>query len=143
MSNSVDVTPHRERLSVTAQISNEMVRLYKEHFGRGPVSVKTSWADPNVLICVLESTLTPVERNMVRMGEHGRLRDTRLFFQYATVDEFCQPVERLTGRTVRAFVSGIDTVVDGPVDRDVRPLPSDVDDQPSRRGLDGGPVRSS
>jgi hypothetical protein len=47
------------------------------------------------------------------MGEHQRLRDTRIFFQYATVRDFCEPVERLTGRTVRAFVSGIDTEADG------------------------------
>jgi hypothetical protein len=29
------------------------------------------------------------------------------------VPDFCEPVERLTGRTVRAFISGIDTRVDG------------------------------
>jgi hypothetical protein len=34
-------------------------------------------------------------------------------FQYASVREFCEPVERLTGRTVRSFVSGTDTMVDG------------------------------
>jgi len=62
---------------------------------------------------VLESTLTPAERNLVKMGEHERLRETRMFFQYASVREFCEPVERLTGRTVRAFISGIDTEVDG------------------------------
>ena len=27
--------------------------------------------------------------------------------------EFCEPVERITGRKVRAFISGIDTHVDG------------------------------
>jgi len=47
------------------------------------------------------------------MGEHERLRETRLFFQHATVREFIEPVERITGRTVRAFTSAIDTHVDG------------------------------
>ena len=47
------------------------------------------------------------------MGAHDRLRDTRMCFQYASVREFCEPVERLTGRRVRAFVSGIDTAADG------------------------------
>jgi uncharacterized protein YbcI len=32
-----------------------------------------------------------------------------MFFQYATVPEFVEAVERITGRKVRAFVSGIDT----------------------------------
>jgi hypothetical protein len=47
------------------------------------------------------------------MGEHERLRETRMFFQYASVPEFCEPVERITGRKVRAFISGTDTHVDG------------------------------
>ena len=42
-----------------------------------------------------------------------RLRDTRMVFQYANVREFCEPVERFTGRTVRSFISGIDTEVNG------------------------------
>jgi uncharacterized protein YbcI len=66
-----------------------------------------------VITVVLEHTLTPAERNLVRMGEHERLRETRMFFQYASVREFCEPVERLTGRRVRAFISGIDTEAEG------------------------------
>jgi uncharacterized protein YbcI len=99
--------------SVVAAISDEMVRLYKEQFGRGPTRVRTYWCGADVVMTVLEDTLTPAERNLTVLGEHQRLRDTRTFFQYATVREFCDPVERLTGRTVKAFVSGIDTEVDG------------------------------
>jgi len=95
------------------EISNEIVRVFKSQFGRGPTSARTSWAGPDTLTVVLEDTLTPAERNMVRMGEHERLRETRMFFQYASLNELCEPVERLTGRRVRAFVSGIDTAVDG------------------------------
>ena len=62
---------------------------------------------------VLEDTFTPAERNLARMGEHQRLRDTRMFFQYAAVREFCEPVEQITGRKVRAFLSAVDTEVDG------------------------------
>src|SRR3954466_15851718 len=103
----------QDRFAVQMQISNEMVRLYKEQFGRGPTKARTSWAGPDVLVTVLEDTLTAAERNLVRLGEHQRLRDLRMFFQYATVPEFCEPVERLTGRKVRAFHSSIDTVADG------------------------------
>ena len=100
-------------VSVTMAISNEMVRIYKEQFGRGPTRTKTSWCGPDVITVLLEDTLTPAEKNLIRMGEHQRLRDLRLFFQYASVREFCEPVERLTGRTVRGFISGIDTEADG------------------------------
>jgi len=99
--------------SAVAMISDEMVRLYKEQFGRGPNRVHTYWCGEDVVTTVLEDTLTPAERNLVVLGEHQRLRDTRTFFQYATVREFCEPVERITGRTVRSFVSGIDTEAGG------------------------------
>jgi uncharacterized protein YbcI len=98
--------------SVLMQVSNEMVRLYKSQFGRGPTKARTNWAGPDTLISTLENSLTPAERNMVALGEHARLRDTRMFIQYATESQFCEIVERLTGRTVRAFVSGIDTAKD-------------------------------
>ena len=47
------------------------------------------------------------------MGEHKRLRDKRMSMQYSKVHEFCEPVERITGRKVRAFLSSTDTEVDG------------------------------
>jgi len=94
-------------------VSNEMVRVFKEQFGRGPTKVRTDWAGPDALVVILEDTLTPAERNLVQLGEHERLRDTRNFFQYASVREFCEPIERLTGRKVRAFASAVDTEVDG------------------------------
>jgi uncharacterized protein YbcI len=99
--------------NVLMAISNEIVGLFKNQFGRGPTAARASWAGPDIITVVLEETLTPAERNLVRMGEHERLREMRSFFQYASVREFCEPVERLTGRTVRAFISGIDTEADG------------------------------
>jgi len=108
-----DQTQDERDISVLMELSNTMVRLYKEQFGRGPTRARSYWAGPDTLICVLEETLTPAERNLVKMGEHQRLRDTRVFFQYATVREFCEPVEQITGRKVRAFQSSIDTEADG------------------------------
>ncbi len=94
--------------AASLQISDEMVRLYKEQFGRGPTRARTYWAGPDVVTVILEDTLTPAERNLVKMGEHQRLRDTRMFFQYATEEHFRETVERITGRKIRAFISGID-----------------------------------
>ena len=97
---------------VLSAVSNELVRIYKEQFGRGPTKTRTQWAGADILTVTLEQTLTPAERRLVELGEHGRLRDLRMLFQYAEVGVFCEPVERLTGRKVRAFVSGIDTDAD-------------------------------
>jgi uncharacterized protein YbcI len=99
--------------NVRMAISNEMVRLYKTLFGRGPTKVRTTFLGSDTISVMLEHTLTPAERNMVKLGEHQRLRDVRMFFQYAAVEDFCEPVERLTGRKVRAFISGVDTAAEG------------------------------
>jgi uncharacterized protein YbcI len=97
-----------EAQALTAQISNEMVRLYKDLFGRGPTRARTNFAGPDTVISTLENSMTPAERSLVEMGEQQRLRDVRLFFQAARAGDFRDTVERLTGRRVRAFVSGID-----------------------------------
>src|SRR3954471_345110 len=111
MSTDEQPTPAERQQVVLMEISNAMVRLYKEQFGRGPTRARTEWAGRDALVVFLEETLTPAERRLVEMGEHERLRETRMFFQYATVRGFCEPVERITGRKVRSFISGIDTVV--------------------------------
>jgi uncharacterized protein YbcI len=127
------------RVTGLLEISNAMVRLYKEQFGRGPTKARTHWAGPNAIVCFLEDTLTPAERNLVRMGQHQRLRDMRLFFQYATLREFCEPVERVTGRKVRSFHSSIDTKVDG-LAVETFILYPEGEDGPSRSELAGGEI---
>jgi uncharacterized protein YbcI len=104
-----DATNESARLSA---ISNEMVRIYKEQFGRGPTKTRTLWAGPDIVLVTLEQTFTPAEHKLRELGEHARLRELRTLFQYAEAAEFCAPIERLTGRKVRAFLSGIDTEAD-------------------------------
>jgi len=130
-------TPSEERTSILMEVSNEMVRLYKEQFGRGPTSARTYWAGADALVVLLEDTLTPAERNLARMGAHKQLRETRIFFQYATVREFCEPVERITGRKVRSFHSSIDTKVDG-LSIETFVFYRDGEDGPSRSELVSG-----
>jgi uncharacterized protein YbcI len=98
--------------SQLAQVSAEIVRLYKEPFGRGPESAATTWAGPDALLCTLHKTLTPAVRNLVSLGEHERLRDTRLFVEHAAEAEFRAVVERITGRRVEAFIIGLDVARD-------------------------------
>jgi uncharacterized protein YbcI len=125
--------------NVLMAIGNEMVRLYKQQFGRGPTKVRAMWSNPDVLTVLLENTLTPAERNLARLGGHERLRETRLYFQYASVREFCEPVERLTGRRVRSFVSGTDSEVDGLSIETFVLWPEGAEDQgPSRADLSEG-----
>lgn len=90
-------------------ISNAMVHLYKEAFGRGPTKVRTRFAGPDVLVIFLESALTVAERNLVALGEHARLRESRLVMHHALETRFRAVVERALDRRTLTFVSGIDT----------------------------------
>jgi uncharacterized protein YbcI len=91
------------------EVSNAMVRIYKEQFGRGPTKARTNYAGPDTLVSTLENSLTAAERAMVSLDEHQRVREIRLFFQHASERDFVDAVEQITGRKVRAFVSGTDT----------------------------------
>lgn len=113
MQNSEQAAPPGEgteaQISRLAEISREMVRLYKSQFGRGPTKARSDFAGPDLIVCTLEDSLTPAEKRMAEMGDHQRLRDLRLYFQHATEEQFCQIIERIVGRKVRAFISGMDT----------------------------------
>jgi uncharacterized protein YbcI len=107
---SAETADHQS--SVRAEISREMVRLYKEQFGRGPTKARTEFAGPDIVVCTLEDSFTPAERRLAEMGEHQRLRDTRLYFQHATKAAFLGTIERIVNRKVRAFNSSVDTHTD-------------------------------
>jgi uncharacterized protein YbcI len=94
------------------EVSNAMVGLYKEAFGRGPTKARAQFAGHDMLLVTLESSLTVAERNLVVMGEHQRLREARLFLSYALEDQFRAIVEQALGRKTLAFISGIDTARD-------------------------------
>jgi uncharacterized protein YbcI len=102
----------REPQPPLALLSSAMVKIYKEKFGRGPTKARSNFAGPNTVICVLENTFTPAEKNLQAMGEHQRLRDMRMFFQYASAQDFTGAVERTLGRRVHSFISGLDTETD-------------------------------
>jgi uncharacterized protein YbcI len=89
-------------------VSNAMVALHKEQFGRGPTKAQSHLAGADALLCVLDDALLPAERTMVEMGEQQRVRESRMFLQVATADQFIATVESITGRTVRAFASATD-----------------------------------
>jgi uncharacterized protein YbcI len=109
---SASVDPATVGRSPLLEISNAMVALYKEAFGRGPTKSRAQFAGPDTLLVTLESSLTVSERNLAAMGEHRRLREARLFLSDALEDQFRAIVERALGRKTLAYVSGIDTARD-------------------------------
>jgi uncharacterized protein YbcI len=99
---------HEQGTSPLTAVSNAMVRLHKEQFGRGPTGARAGFAGPDTLVCVLHDVLLPAERKMVELGDQGRVRDARIAFQAATQPEFIAAVEQIVCRKVVAFASGVD-----------------------------------
>jgi uncharacterized protein YbcI len=85
-------------------ISNAMTRLHREHYGRGPNTVRTVVGHDHV-ITFLEDIYTPAERTLIDAGETQAVTQSRLAFQRAMKGPFVQTVEQATGRKVRAFLS--------------------------------------
>ena len=95
--------------SELALLSNAMVGLYKDLFGRGPNRARTSYAGPDLIVSTLEDSLTRIEQTMAAAGEHERLRELRMHFQYMAESSFVGVVEEITGRKVVSFMSSVDT----------------------------------
>jgi len=89
-----------------AAISNSIVSIFSECYGRGPTKAKT-YACDNYLVTVLEDLLTTVEETLVNNGREDLVREVRISFQSATAERFVEAVEDLTGRKVLAYQSQV------------------------------------
>ncbi len=124
----------RRGISPLLEISNAMVRLYKEAFGRGPTKSRVHFAGADTLLVTLEDSMTVAERSLALLGGHEKVREARLFIQYALEDQFRAVVERALQRRTVAFVSGVDTRHDICVK--VFTLESSTDGEPADGGDD-------
>jgi uncharacterized protein YbcI len=87
-----------------AAISTKVVKLLREHYGRGPMKAKTYVLD-DLIVCVLRDGHTTIEQTMMESGEEQQVLDMRRNFQRMMAAEYKGIIEKLTGRTVVAFLS--------------------------------------
>ena len=87
-----------------AAISNAMVQLLHEYTGRGPTQARTTM-DGDLIVCLLADTLTKSERKLVDAGEARVVLEERSAVQRLMREEAIAMVERVSGRTVTAFIS--------------------------------------
>jgi uncharacterized protein YbcI len=99
-------TDSGESASRAAAISKAMTKLHRDHYGRGPDSVRTVVGYDHV-ICFLEDLYTTVERTLLERGEIEAVRQTRLAFQRAMEPTFVAAIEEVMGRKVRSFLSQV------------------------------------
>jgi uncharacterized protein YbcI len=93
---------HGEEL---AEITNGIVKLFSEYYGRGPTRAKSYLLDDAYVVTVLRDTLTTVERTLAEAGHGDQVRSVRLTFQEAMAAEFMGVVEQALGRRVAAYHS--------------------------------------
>jgi uncharacterized protein YbcI len=92
--------------SINAEVSNAMVGLKKEFYGRGPTKAKT-YVNDNYVFCVLEGGLTRNEETLLAAGEQDLVRRYRLRFQEVMAGPTTEAIERITGRKVIGYHSQI------------------------------------
>jgi uncharacterized protein YbcI len=85
-------------------ISNTIVALFKQRFGRGPTSCRT-YLDADLVVLVMAGGYTPGEQTMFEAGKWHDVRRARMAWQDSMEVMFVEAIERLTQRTVRAFMS--------------------------------------
>jgi uncharacterized protein YbcI len=89
-----------------AAVSNAVVSIFSDYYGRGPTKAK-SYAFDNYVVTVLEDILTTVERTLVDTGHEELVRSVRLTFQRAVAERFMDAVSDAMGRPVLTYHSQV------------------------------------
>ena len=104
--NPIDrLNPTSTHGDVLTEISDGLVSLLKEYYGRGPAQTK-SYYQEDLVVCVLRGGFTRVEQTLLDNGRGHAVIQQRLEFQEVMRDRFTAVVERATGRPVIGFMSG-------------------------------------
>jgi uncharacterized protein YbcI len=89
------------------EIVREMVQLYSRKLGRGPTKARII-ANTNAVLVIFEDGLTKAEHTLVSAGEADQVMRTRERITDAMRLESTAIIESLTGRTVIAYLTGLD-----------------------------------
>lgn len=101
-----DGTDGRDRGKVASAISNAIVGIHREYFGRGASRARTVMG-ADYIICFLEDIYTPVERTLIEAGRFPAVQETRSAFQDTMRETFSDSVEEISGRKVVGFLSQV------------------------------------
>jgi uncharacterized protein YbcI len=93
---------------LTEAISAALVALYGEVYDHDRTTA-TTYINDNVVVCILEDILSTGESRQVADGDGSEVIDGRVAFQEGAQDEFTAAIERLTQRSVTAFLSANQT----------------------------------
>jgi uncharacterized protein YbcI len=86
-------------------ISDGMVGLLKEFYGRGPTRTKTYYED-DLVVCLLRGGFSRVEQTLLEGRRGSSVIQQRMDFQNLMRERFEGVIEEATGRHVIGFMSG-------------------------------------
>jgi uncharacterized protein YbcI len=95
----------RTRGDVLTAISDGIVALLKEFYGRGPTRTKSYYED-DLVVCLLRGGFTRVEQTLLEGGRGPAVIQQRMEFQELMRERFVAVIEHATGRRVIGFMSG-------------------------------------
>ena len=95
--------------AVRSAISQAIVRIHAEHYGKGATQAKTYVWD-NLVVTILRDVLTVAERTLIDVDRPDTVREMRMTFQLGLEQTFRAAVEQITGRRVHSFMSQVDPV---------------------------------
>lgn len=90
---------------ILTRISDGLVGLLKEYYGKGPTRAKTYYED-DIVVCLLRGGFTAVEQTLLDGGRGAAVIEQRMAFQEVMRQRFEAVVEHATGRRVIGFMSG-------------------------------------
>ena len=93
------------RGDVLTAISDGMVALLKEFYGRGPSRAKSYYQD-DLVVCLLRGGFSQVEQTLLEGGRGSAVIQQRMEFQDLMRDRFEAVIKAATGRDVIGFMSG-------------------------------------
>lgn len=105
MPDSGVTTPATSHGDVLTAISDGMVALLKEFYGRGPTRTKSYYAD-DLVVCLLRGGFSRVEQTLLEGGRGTSVIQQRMDFQDVMRHRFEEVIEDATGRKVIGFMSG-------------------------------------
>jgi uncharacterized protein YbcI len=100
----IHATP-RTHGDVLTAISDGMVSLLKEFYGRGPTRAKSYYED-DLVVCLLRGGFSRVEQTLLAGGRGSSVIQQRMDFQDLMRERFESVIEHATGRRVIGFMSG-------------------------------------
>ncbi len=98
-------SPQQSHGDVLTAISDGLVGLLKEFYGRGPTRTKSYYQD-DLVVCLLRGGFSRVEQTLLDGGRGQAVIQQRMEFQEVMRERFVAIIEDATGRSVIGFMSG-------------------------------------